>query len=80
MPKITVHGGPTNARVPDLNRQPSPGVYEVVSETPAEETGTDYTTWSFTDLRTEARTRGLPSGGTADDLRARLVEDDEASA
>lgn len=36
----------------------------------------EYGSWSFADLRTEAKRRGLNAGGTAAELAARLREDD----
>ena len=39
----------------------------------------EYGSWSFADLRTEAKRRGLNAGGTAEELAARLREDDQES-
>lgn len=38
----------------------------------------DYGDLSYADLQTEAKNRGLNAGGTADELKARLREDDAA--
>ena len=46
---------------------------------PQDEDGDEYGSWSFADLRTEAKRRGLNAGGTAGDLAARLREDDQES-
>ncbi len=82
MPKITILGGPSDAAAQaDSPKEISPGVYEVSDEPTVEEpqlveVPKAYDEWAFTDLRTEARERGLASGGTADDLRARLKDAD----
>jgi hypothetical protein len=39
-----------------------------------------YTDLSFKALRAEAKNRGLPAGGTATELAARLAEHDQATA
>lgn len=64
-PKITVHGGPSNADVPPL-------IVAAPTE-PRDQTLDDpYHSWSRKDLVAEARKRDLPSYGTKDELVARL--------
>lgn len=77
MPKITVHGGPTSyfhelLEGPAVSGSTADGVEAAVESVTAAE-HTDYAALSFVDLRRLARERGLPSGGTAADLVARLV-------
>ena len=76
MPKITVHGGPTSY-LHQVLEGPAPEL-EVVAEVASNKPAHDYSTRAFADLRTEARERGLPSGGTRDDLIQRLTEADRS--
>lgn len=91
MPKITVHGGPSN-------EDAEPGQPGYVEPADVEETGgdepvtgaateeteapepVDYHDFNVTDLRAELAERGLPVSGTKDELVARLEEDDKARA
>lgn len=73
MPKITVGGGPSHGE-PAVE-----SVTESVAEAPQDEARTDYSAMSFKELRDAARDRGLPTGGSGDDLRARLEEADETT-
>ena len=60
----------------------TPGVRETAPEVLAglvkNEPARDYSGRTFAELRTEARERGLPSGGTRDDLIQRLTEADRS--
>lgn len=76
MPKITVAGGPSHA---DADAEEAAAA-ERAAEARAVETRTDYSALSFKELRDAARERGLPTGGTADELRARLEDADEDDA
>lgn len=65
MPKITVHGGASNAaQDTEVNEQPTAA--------PAP----DYEDWTVDQLREQLTDRGLPKTGKRDDLVKRLVEDD----
>lgn len=50
-----------------------------VAPPPADGDVLPYDEWSKTDLKTECEARGLPVGGTKDDLIARLADHDEAT-
>lgn len=50
---------------------------EVEKRTAVPAPDTEYGSWSFADLRAEAKRRGLNAGGTAAELAARLREDDQ---
>jgi hypothetical protein len=82
MPKITVHGGPSN-RYSDP--RPSDSAAPVAHSEPAQETveGAEpvrrdrvYHEWTYQQLVSEARRRNLPRKGTVTDLIGRLERHD----
>lgn len=88
MPKVTVHGGPSNADDPDQPaeqpagdepgqaeqpaEQPTPEGGE--SEEPAAPTAQDYNDWTVDQLRAELAERGLSTTGKKADLQQRLAD------
>ncbi len=80
VPRITVAEGPSNpAALPGETGYVDPGhAAEPADEnTPA---AVDYTSMSQAALRDEAKTRGLPAGGSKADLAARLNDHDQQAA
>jgi hypothetical protein len=75
MPKITVHGGPTDASVPVVDTKPA-SVPEPPVEPLERPEGTDYSVWSYKELLAELKERELPRGGNTAELVARLWQDD----
>jgi hypothetical protein len=75
MPKITRHGGPTNAaEVPAPVEVPTaPQAAETATET-ATAAPADYSALTVAQLREECKARDLSAGGSKDTLVARLVE------
>jgi hypothetical protein len=61
---------------------PAPGqpIEEPIEELSAADRAAGYTELSYAQLRAEAKSRGLPTGGTAVDLAARLGEHDQTAA
>lgn len=84
MPKITVHGGPSNAydtRPVQERRYDEPeNASEKAQDGRKPPTGTNYSTWSYKELLAELRQRELPRQGTAAELAERLKENDSAKA
>lgn len=65
------------AKVAELDARLAEVEKRTAAPAPDTETGSEYGSWSFADLRTEAKRRGLNAGGTAAELAARLREDDQ---
>lgn len=83
MPKITVHGGPSNIDVPAPENIEPVAVDE--SETDSSDTETGGTTFNYGDLkvdqlREELSRRGLDTDGLKAELVARLAESDQAGS
>jgi hypothetical protein len=80
MPKITVHGGASNADDPDAQPAEEPAQAEQPtteagqSEEPAAPTAEDYNDWTVTQLRAELAERGLSTTGNKADLQQRLAD------
>lgn len=88
MPKITVHGGASNAddaevaAAADETEQNEAQTLEVSPED-AEQEGeptevVDYNAFTVDELKAELKDRGLPVSGKHDELVVRLAEDDGA--
>lgn len=93
MPKITVHGGATNAaaeaeQVHGEVAESSGGPFkplpvltgDVEQDSTARTVEPDYEAWTVKQLREQLGDRGLPSSGKRDDLVLRLLEDDDTRA
>lgn len=78
MPKITVHGGPSDATLVQEQDTPVPSTPLAVEPLEAAE-GTDYSTWTYKALLEELKARGLSRNGTQAALAERLQADDEKS-
>ncbi len=87
MPKITVHGGPSNKAL--YTDTPAPAVAVEAEVTAAEPEAvvveaevaasvSVYDTWLLVPLRDECARRGLSKAGNKDELVARLVASDTA--
>ena len=83
MPKITVHGGASNAAA-----EPEPETGEEVPENasspePVEESeapsASDYEEWTVEELKEQLAVRSLPKSGKRDELVQRLRDDDAAA-
>lgn len=81
MPKISVHGGPSNAAADVDETVVADGVVE---DAPTDLDGdgevTGYEEWTKDDLSSELERRGLTKTGNKADLVARLTDDDEYEA
>lgn len=92
MPKITVHGGPTNAADPAPAVELHPGIDEPMEAVDVPADGSEhelvagYEAWTVATLQDELRRRNegrdepLPLTGRKQDLVDRLVADDTAAA
>lgn len=67
------------AKVAELDARLAEVEKRTAVPSPDTKPGGEYGSWSFADLRTEAKRRGLNAGGTAAELAARLREDDQES-
>jgi hypothetical protein len=77
MPKITRHGGPSNAAVPP---ESVVEVAEEVEEVPKPNPADPYEGLLRVDLQKLLGDRNLPTSGNKEELVARLVAADEANA
>lgn len=65
------------AKVAELDARLAKVEKRTAAPAPDTEPRGEYGSWSFADLRAEAKRRGLNAGGTAAELAARLREDDQ---
>lgn len=80
MPKISVHGGPTNADA-EAPGAVADGVVEDASvDLDGDGEVTGYEEWTKDDLASELERRGLTKTGNKADLVARLTDDDKYEA
>lgn len=77
MPKISVHGGPSNAAADVDEAVVADGVVEdVPTDLDGDGEVTGYEEWTKDDLASELERRGLPKTGNKADLVARLTDDE----
>jgi hypothetical protein len=77
MPKITVHGGPSDANAEALAEEATAPA--ATDTTEGDAPGRDpYTELTYAELQAEAKDRAINAKGSREDLEARLREDDQS--